>query len=860
MLTKEEKNKGQMKRKFSKILGIGLTLSLLTSLLLTAAPVSALTQPTVVLDGYLLSEDPVQYTILFTLAADLPEGDVITIDFPTGTDLTNVVAADVELSATSGIGSDAFADEVVGTIVKNDADGNVDVTGPTLIITIPNITPALDLNNEIGAGALIQIVVEDVINPPTPDDYTLDVSTTNETSVKSTTYTIVPILPSDLPGIVQVFNADGWFIDQDTGNGAIAAMIIAAGEDHTIEIGPGTYSSDDLDTADDGVTFVSTDGAALTIIVLDIDIDNDDITLDGFTIRGEMWIDGVADGILIKNCIFEKDDDVDEMLIIWDSGSSGTVTDSTFDTTAGATDDVAIASDSDGLVVTGNAFTLDEDDVGVGTVADATIEDNEFTGSSGLGVGVGGDDADGVTIEGNTFDGLETAIDIEAYWNNSNVLIDGNDIMNSTGDAIVVYDVDDWVVIINNTITDTDEDHYALYVDDDAHEVWMLYNNITGNEGNVYNDDGNDLDATHNWWGDADGPASGSINEASGDILTWGWLGGPIELGTAVVAVDWVWPADLDAKTEAGVTISADDEAEVFGAAVYDGNPFTAPPYRALGDIIDVYVSEDNSISGDDEVTIKLYDADITDDTIAYAWSELAGAWIAPDNQGVSTFGGYVWVIVSETTMPATEDLAGMPLVLVEAPAPLGTPVLTSPDIGERNILLQPTLAWDPVAGVIGYDFELANNEYFVIPMVKLVGDSRLITEFYAQATELEYSTYYYWRVKSVSATAESEWSRGVFYTVALPIPEPEPEWMCDEGLTFDSREALEAHLATAEAHQVIEEPDIILEPPDIEIIVPLPDVVETPITPAWIYVIIGVGAVLVISVIVLIVRTRRVA
>ena len=80
--------------------------------------------------------------------------------------------------------------------------------------------------------------------------------------------------------------------------------------------------------------------------------------------------------------------------------------------------------------------------------------------------------------------------------------------------------------------------------------------------------------------------------------------------------------------------------------------------------------------------------------------------------------------------------------------------------------------------------------------------------------------------------------------------------WICPQcGLTYSTRAKLEAHAEWA--HQPVEAPDIIIEP-NVEVIVPLP--AETPITPAWIYAIIGVGAVLVIALIVLIVRTRRVA
>ena len=99
-----------MKKKFSKILGVGLTLALLTSLLLVAAPVSALTQPSVAVDNDDISATGVEYNIMFSLGKDLPDGATspfgkIVIDFPTGTDLTGVAAGDISLLATSGIGS-----------------------------------------------------------------------------------------------------------------------------------------------------------------------------------------------------------------------------------------------------------------------------------------------------------------------------------------------------------------------------------------------------------------------------------------------------------------------------------------------------------------------------------------------------------------------------------------------------------------------------------------------------------------------------------------------------------------------------------------------------------------------------------
>ena len=833
-----------MKKKFSKILGVAITLALLLSMALVAAPVSALTQPDVSLDIDVISEINVTYTIMFTILEQLDQDEDIIVDFGAGTDLSAVGTADITIAATSGIGSDAFIGAIPFAVSDVDEE-----------LTITLDTPVDAGVTFIGAGALVQLIIFDVTNPDAPGDYTLDVSTTSETTpVTSVTYTIgVPTI-SPLPGIVSVYNAAGILMDMVTGYEAITIAIAAAGEDYTIAIGPGTYSEDtiplyeDFYTSADGVTFESTGATAETILIGSWDIYNADITIDGLTIQGEMYIYSGGDDVLLTNNAFEKaSSTTDEQLVGFSSGSSGEVVDNSFDTTGGATvwpADVAIANDSDGLVVTGNEFTVDDEDVAVGTSADAEITDNTFTGSSGVGVGVGGDDSDGVTISGNTFDGLENAILINDYSNDPNVIIDGNTIRNSTGDAIVIDDVYQWVIITNNSITGTDEDSFALAVSNDGHEVWMLYNNITGNAGNVYNDSGDDLDATHNWWGDAAGPASGSIEEDSGDILTWGWLGGPVELGTAVVAVDWPSPYGVDARTETGVTVSADDEAEVFGAAVYDGNPFTATPYPALGDIVDVYVSEDNDISGSEEVTIKLY-ADVNDRTEVMAWSDIAGAWIAPDNQGVSVFGGYVWMIVSETTVPSVADLAGIPLVLVTGPEPPPPVItLTAPNPQATDtVVANVAFTWNSVTGADSYELRLSGNAGLSSPIVL----ETLPGTAYTYTGTLDFETPYYWQVKAFDGATEIAVSEiWTFTTKAAPVPvvtvPPQPT----PTLTVDI-------------------PDITVESPDVIVNLPAATITQVtttiaqPDTPAYVWAIVAIGAVLSIAVIVLIVRTRRI-
>jgi hypothetical protein len=81
---------------------------------------------------------------------------------------------------------------------------------------------------------------------------------------------------------------------------------------------------------------------------------------------------------------------------------------------------------------------------------------------------------------------------------------------------------------------------------------------------------------------------------------------------------------------------------------------------------------------------------------------------------------------------------------------------------------------------------------------------------------KLDNSTTYYWKVRAIAKTTDSEWAQGVFTTMSAPPTPPTPP--------------------------------------------PPPPEPEPPTTPMYIWVIIGVGAALVIAVIILIVRTRRVA
>jgi len=141
---------------------------------------------------------------------------------------------------------------------------------------------------------------------------------------------------------------------------------------------------------------------------------------------------------------------------------------------------------------------------------------------------------------------------------------------------------------------------------------------------------------------------------------------------------------------------------------------------------------------------------------------------------------------------------------------------------GASGVILKPAFQWNLADWATGYEFVLADNPAFTSPIVDKTGAGALTTNVYVSEKELAYSTTYYWKVRAISATSQSVWGTAVFTTMAKPVAPTPPV--------------------------VVEQ-----VPPTV---VELP----APITPGFIWAIIIIGAVLVIAVIVLIVRTRRVA
>jgi hypothetical protein len=161
---------------------------------------------------------------------------------------------------------------------------------------------------------------------------------------------------------------------------------------------------------------------------------------------------------------------------------------------------------------------------------------------------------------------------------------------------------------------------------------------------------------------------------------------------------------------------------------------------------------------------------------------------------------------------------------------------IKGPVAGAGNVGVSPLMTWDEYPGATGYELALSEDPSFaIVEWVRNVANN-----FYSVPEVLDYSTTYYWRVRAVTGTGAADrgpWVTGVFQTMEEPAGPP----------------------ATVTAPPAPEKTVIITEQAPATIIeVPTTVTTPTPIPDYLLWLIIIIGAVLVIALIVLIVRTRR--
>jgi len=197
----------------------------------------------------------------------------------------------------------------------------------------------------------------------------------------------------------------------------------------------------------------------------------------------------------------------------------------------------------------------------------------------------------------------------------------------------------------------------------------------------------------------------------------------------------------------------------------------------------------------------------------------------------------YYWRVRVDAAAPAESQYSAMQTFVVQQLEAI-VPIISSPANGGEVTTVNPAFSWSPIANATGYRFELATDPDFA--NIVYTVDPATAGASVPSITNLTRGSQYFWHVKALTPT-EGEWSTTANFIVAELPPPP----ITTPAVT----------ITTAPA------PTIIItqtQPPATTTILPAPVVEEKVVNPSYIWAIIIVGAVLVIAVIVLIVRTRR--
>jgi hypothetical protein len=181
----------------------------------------------------------------------------------------------------------------------------------------------------------------------------------------------------------------------------------------------------------------------------------------------------------------------------------------------------------------------------------------------------------------------------------------------------------------------------------------------------------------------------------------------------------------------------------------------------------------------------------------------------------------YYWRVRVSPDGPLDSPYAAARSFKVASLRPL---TLQGPDNGDANVSVNPTFVWSPVTGATTYELVVSDDPTFAI-----ITFSRTTAQpVFASDEQLAYDTVYYWRVRASAPTsAVTPFATGIFTTEPRPVAPTTPP------------------------------PPVTVTQTSVTVTVPsAPEVEVIPSYLLWI--IIGIGAILVIALIVLIVRTRR--
>jgi len=875
-----------MKRKLSKILGIGLSIAMVTSLLISAVPASAISDAEVTFPPFMgddiISQHDATYKITFELGKQLTDNGTwdqsIIITFPDEYTLDDGALAGATIVAGPGwIDEDGTgANYTNATITNAIFSGNN--SDKQIKITFSNDT-------YIGESAEVRLEIPyGIQNPDYPDDYQLTIQVWNDTldipseaEVETAAFAIVEPYITPLSGIAYAYNKEGILMLQSHN---IQDCIDAAGAGGKVEVGPGSYD-ETIDVDVPGLTVVGT-GEPGTVIITDVIpgtglgqggagtltvtapeyLETETgVTIDGlsFTTNPKdlappsvpLTIDCGAEYVTIKNCDVTSGTSAG---IKVESGGRHTISDCTITAESTKYSQTAIIADG---VTTVSGCTITVGGKGTGVVATAaaagpystSIKGTTITGTAAGSKGIEVTGSGTATVDGSTLQSLDTALCVDAVkvtLKNSVVDMCGAS-KKGKGDAIDVSGTSTFYMY-NNTIQNTAELNWAMNIGSSVSNN-IHFNNILNNTQAIKGYYSGNF--THNWWGSAAGPGFGDNEILAGPPYKFKPLGSSVESASLSVGTISSLDTQTPPFTSVGIIVDILDSngvagtADLIGVAKYTGNPeVVAPTILGTGSVLgyyDVFVKNSS-----DNVRLKIYGAPSKYAKLYYAGG-ISGTWDPVEDTNVNTSAGYLYVTIGgEDTGLIPGDLGGTEFAFVEDKTAMYGPSIDpgdgSPTIGSYDVPVEPMFTWGKIdedgIRAIRYEIALSEDPTFTI----IEWSYNVDGTFYKVDEPLRYDTTYYWRVRGVLGepyqeggqwlTPATPWTTGIFTTASEPLPPPDP---------------------------------IVVQPTKPEVNVEIPptkitiEPAEQAIPNYMLWIIVAVGAILVIALIVLIVRTRRV-
>jgi len=201
--------------------------------------------------------------------------------------------------------------------------------------------------------------------------------------------------------------------------------------------------------------------------------------------------------------------------------------------------------------------------------------------------------------------------------------------------------------------------------------------------------------------------------------------------------------------------------------------------------------------------------------------------------QSVEFVSGMTYYWRARASTPIYSAWSPVRTLVIQAGA-ASVPSIGAPVNGASITNTSPAFSWSPVVGATKYEFQLSADAGFALP---LLASTKLVSTGIQPAVTLDAGVTYFWRVRSLEPQ-EGSWSTIANFTVAVPVEPAAP-----------------VVIPPAQA-PVVNIPDIVVPAPIVNI-PPAPEP-AAPISQGLLLAIIIIGAILVIAVIVLIVRTRR--